>query len=113
VRSAEFSERQQRVRDPPAGQLAGEVVERGQCIQRYQRLQLAMQRADEIYRMRAALFLCLYAHRKFLRLLGDVVDLPRKILEDHVAHLLRLLDRAQLRRQEDQAPSLGSVCDRN
>jgi hypothetical protein len=36
--------------------------------------------------------LCLDAHRKLLRLLGDVVDILRKTLEDQVAHLLRGLD---------------------
>src|SRR6266478_6429078 len=60
----------------------------------------------------AALLLCLDAHRKLLRLLCDIVDLPRKTLEDQVAHLLRLLDRAQLRRQEDQALGLRIVRNR-
>jgi hypothetical protein len=75
-------------------------------------LQLAVQPADDIYRLRVALQLGLDAHRKLLRLLGDVVDLPRKTLEDHVAHLLRLLDRAQLRRQEDKTLGLRSLRDR-
>jgi hypothetical protein len=98
ARGTELAERQQRVRDATAGHLAGEVIERDQCVQRHQWLQLAVQCADDIYRVRAALFLCLDAHWKLLRLLGDVVDLPRKTFEDHVAHLLRLLNRAQLRR---------------
>ena len=38
VRSAEFAERQQRVRDPSPGQLAGEVIEQDQCVQRDERL---------------------------------------------------------------------------
>src|SRR5262249_42929716 len=39
-------------------------------------------------------------------------DLVRKILEDKVAHLLRLLDRPQLGRQKDQTLSLSGVRDR-
>ena len=112
VRSAEFAERQQRVRDAPACQFAGELIEGDQCVCRDERLQLAVQRADHIYRVRDALSFCLDANRKLLRLHGDVVDFPRKILENQVAHLLRLLDRAQLRRQEDHAPALRSVGDR-
>jgi len=77
-----------------------------------QRLQLAVQRADDIYRGRAALLLCLDANRKLLRRRGDVVDLQAITLEDQVAHLLRLLDRTQLRRQENQAPGLRTLCDR-
>ena len=42
VRSAEFSERQQPLRNAAACQLAGEVIERDQCVQRHERLQLAV-----------------------------------------------------------------------
>src|ERR1700724_4920887 len=93
MRGAEFAEPQQPIRDAASGQPPGEVIERDQYVKRHQRLQLAVQRADDIYRVQAALSLCLYAHRKSLRQVGDVGDLPRKILEDQVAHLLRLLNR--------------------
>ena len=94
VCSAEFSERQQRVRDAAFCELSGEVIERDQLVPLNQRLQFAVQRADEVYRVRALLLVCFDARRQLLRLLGDVVDWPRKILEDQIAHLLRLLDRA-------------------
>ena len=50
-----------------ACQLAGEVIERDQCVVRHERLQLAVQCADDIYRVRAAVLLCLDAHQKLLR----------------------------------------------
>ncbi|MGA8755509.1 MAG: hypothetical protein WB611_04145 [Stellaceae bacterium] len=67
-----------------------------------------MERADHINRMRAALSLCLNARRKLRRLLGNVIDLPLRIPENNIAHLLRLLDWAQLRRQKDQPFGLRS-----
>ena len=110
--SAEFAEGHQGTRDGAACQPAGEVIELGQCVEARQRLQFAVPRADDIYRGRAAL-LPLDANGKLLRRLGDVVDLPVITLEDQVAHLLRLLDRAQLRRQENQVPGLRALCDRS
>src|SRR5258708_6192231 len=71
-----------------------------------------MQSADDIDGVCAALSLCLDAQWKLLRLLRDVIDRARKTLENQVAHLLPLLDRAQLRREEDQALDLRSVSDR-
>ena len=110
--SAEFAEGHQGTRDGAACQPAGEVIELGQCVQVRERLQLAIQRADHINRGRAALLLCLDANRKLMRRLGDVVDLPRITLEDQIAHLLRLFDRAQLRRHKNQAPGLRTLRDR-
>ena len=100
---AELAERHQRVGNAPRRRYPAKVIERHECIERHERLQLAVQCTDDVDRVRAALLLGLYANRKLRRLLGDVVDLAGKILEDHLAHLLRFLDRAQLRRQEDQA----------
>ena len=111
--SAEFAEGHQGTRDGAACQPAGEVIELGQCVEVRQRLQLAIQRADDIYRGRAALLLCLDANRKLVRRLGDVVDHPRITLEDQIAHLLRLLDRAQLRRQENQVLGSRTLGDRS
>ena len=111
--SAEFAEGHQGTRDGAACQPAGEVIELGQCVEVRQRLQFAVQRADDIYRGRAALRLCLDANRKLMRRLGDVVDLPRITLEDQIAHLLRLLDRAQLRRQENQVLGSRTLGDRS
>jgi len=111
--SAEFAEGHQGTRDGAACQPAGEVIELGQCVQVRERLQLAIQRADHINRGRAALLLCLDANRKLMRRLGDVVDLPRITLEDQIAHLLRLLDRAQLRRQENQVLGSRTLGDRS
>jgi hypothetical protein len=45
----------------------------------HERQQLAMQRADDIYRL-GTLALCLDTHRQLLWLLGDVIDLPWKAL---------------------------------
>jgi hypothetical protein len=83
VGSAEFAERQQRVRDATFCELAGEVIERDQLVQLHERLQLAVQRADDAFRVGALRLLRLDARRQLLRLVGDVVDRPRKILEDH------------------------------
>src|ERR1700731_848334 len=63
MRGAELAERQQRTRDAASGQSCGEVIERAQCVKRHQRLQLAVQPADDIYRVHAGLSLCLYAPR--------------------------------------------------
>ena len=94
VRRAEFAERQKCVRDAAFCEFSGEVIERDQLVPLHQRLQFAVQRADEVYRVQALFLVCLDARRQLLRLLGDIVDRPRKILEDQIAHLLRLLDRA-------------------
>ncbi len=95
---AELTERHQRVGDASALHCRGEVIERRQRVERHERRQLAVQCPDDVNRVRAALLLRLDAHWELGRLLGDVVDLAREILEDQIAHLLRLLDRAQLSR---------------
>ena len=110
--SAEFAEGHQGTRDGAACQPAGEVIELGQCVQVRERLQLAVQSADHVHRGRAALLRCPDANRKLVRRRGNVVDLPRITFEDHVAHLLRFLARAQLRRQENQVPGLRTLGDR-
>jgi hypothetical protein len=62
VRSAEFAECQQRVRDPTFCELAGEVIEQDQLVQLRERLQFAVQRPHDVYRVGALRLLRLDAH---------------------------------------------------
>src|SRR6476660_8329088 len=59
-----------------------------------------MQRADDVYRPPTGPPLFYNSDGIESRSLGEVVDLAWKIFQDNVAHLLRLRDRAQLRRQK-------------
>jgi len=102
VGGAELAERHQRVGNAPRRRYPAKVIERHECIERHERLQLAVQCTDDVDCVRAALLLGFDAHRELRRLLGDVIDVTPEILEDHIAHLLRLLDRAQLGRQDDE-----------
>ena len=62
-------QRQQPGRDAAVLQLGRQIVQRNERVQRQQRLQLAVQRADQADRVGAALHFGLDAHRKLRRLL--------------------------------------------
>src|SRR5215472_12093481 len=61
VDGSELAERQQRVWDTAVGQFAGEAIERDQCIKCDERLELTVERPDDVDLMRRPLLLCLDA----------------------------------------------------
>ncbi len=102
MRGAEAAERHDLRGDAAIVQLRGQIVEWHQRIHRHQRLELAVQCADETDRVLAALLFGLHPHSQLRRLLGDVGDAACIALQDHIPHLLRFLDRAHLGGKEDQ-----------
>ncbi len=98
---AELAELHEARGNAAIAELRRDVVDGVEGVDGSERLQLAVAGAHHAHRALAGLRLRFHADRQRCGILGHERDLLRKALEDDVAQLLRLLERPELSRHED------------